>query len=393
MPDALAAVTARTTRRADDPRVDRGSPIRRCRRGARNGWLVMAWSLSLSAFASSAAAYDVARCVGDTTRWAQPEIDLDLMPCSSPAGSNRAADFYAATDAWNAVAGSAARFDVSVGSRACSARINGVSELGYADSRYLDGARGMTRLIYTGACRPAESRDEEPVRRVIVEADVLVSAKRSMLSGLPPDCTTAYVNTRQGTALHELGHVLGLGHDDSQVAHMNTAAAPARYCGVRAYEPHPDDRAGARVLYPSGEPVPRDVGASPYKLDGPGNVVPVQDDEPIWACPGTLVPLNWSAANLGVDDVTTDVWFYVSNNDIISSHDHRVGGVNGVVVPAGQFITGEGTMRVPRYAPSGGPYYVGFRVDPRRETWELPASNDTTYTAARLFIYPPSQCD
>jgi hypothetical protein len=335
-------------------------------------------------------AYTTSQCVGQPIRWDAPSIDLDIMPCSAPPGSNRATDLQAAIAAWNAVGGMRSMFRVAFGAAACSVRVNGVNELGYVEPRFIDGARGMTRTVYARGCRPAEDRWSADQRREIVEADVLISADPIMRNGLPPDCVEPYAFLRRATALHELGHVLGLGHYDEQVTHMNTSAAPGRYCGVRAFEPHPDDRAGARRLYPNPGVQVRDVGASAFKLDGPNNVVRVmQSGEPQWLCPGQIFRAHWSAANLGTSDTLTDIHFYVSDNDIISAHDHLAGVVRGVVLPAGSFITDAKTIRVPRGLAPGGPYYVGFVVDAERDDWELPASNNSTYTSVRIFVNDP----
>ncbi|MCB9553647.1 MAG: hypothetical protein H6705_17535 [Myxococcales bacterium] len=347
------------------------------------------------AAAGVALAYTTSQCVGQPMRWEADTIDLDIMPCSAPPGSDRAADLQAAIDAWNDIGGMRAMFRAAFGAATCSVRINHTSEIGYVDSRYIDGARGMTRTIYARSCRPAEDRYHADERRVIVEADVLISADRSMRRGLPEDCVEPYVYLTRATVLHELGHVLGLLHYDEQVTQMNTSAAPARYCGVRAFEPHPDDRAGGRLLYPAPDEHVRDVGASPFKLDGPNHVVRVMqhDGDPLWLCPGQVFPAWWSAANLGTKATVTDVHFYVSDNDIISDRDALAGVVRGVVLPAGSFVSEPKNIRVPRGLRPGGPYYVGFVVDAERDTWELPASNDSTYTSVRIFVSPPSLCD
>lgn len=343
-----------------------------------------------AAAAAPALAYSTALCVGEPLRWEEPTIDLEIMPCSAPRGSNRAADFEAAIAAWNAVGGMRAMFRVAYGAAACSVRINLRNELGYVDPRYIDGARGMTRTVYARGCRPPEEANDVAERRVIVEADVLLSADPSMLTGVPESCALPYRRVRQPIALHELGHVLGLLHYDEQVTHMNTSALTARYCGPRAYEPHPDDRAGGRHLYPAPDEHVRDVAASAFKLDGPNNVVRVmQGQGEDWVCPGQTIHAHWSAANLGTEDTVTDVFFYVSDNDIISAQDRIAGVVRDVRVPAGRFITEARSIRVPRDLPPGGPWYLGFVVDATSDAWELPASNNSTYTDLQIFVRSP----
>ncbi|MCB9543620.1 MAG: hypothetical protein H6703_14390 [Myxococcales bacterium] len=343
-----------------------------------------------AAAAGPALAYSTALCVGEPLRWEEPTIDLEIMPCSAPRGSNRAADFEAAIAAWNAVGGMRAMFRVAYGAATCSVRINLRNEVGYVDPRYIDGARGMTRTVYARGCRPPEEAGDVAERRVIVEADVLLSAAASMQTGIPESCVDLYPRVRRPVALHELGHALGLLHYDEQVTHMNTSAMPARYCGPRAYEPHPDDRAGGRHLYPAPGHAHRDVAASPFKLDGPNNVVRVmRGEEENWVCPGQVIDAFWSAANLGTEDTVTDVFFYISDNDIISSQDRLAGAVRDVRVPVGRFITERKPIRVPPDLPPGGPYYLGFVVDATSDAWELPASNNSTYTDYTLFVRSP----
>src|SRR5262245_39098605 len=74
----------------------------------------------------------------------------------------------------------------------------------------------------------------------------------------------------EGVALHELGHALGLEHDNRQMATMNTKFPGGGTLGhQKEWDPLPDDRRGVRFLY--GDSTQEiDVAASALKSLGSG---------------------------------------------------------------------------------------------------------------------------
>lgn len=345
-------------------------------------WASLAIALVVSV-PSAAFAYGYGTCHGEPIRWPAP-VDVEIMPCSAEAGTARWSDIEHAIGEWNRVPAMAAMLRLARGGAQCEVAINHRTEVGYVRPELLDGARAAARVIYGGGCLPV-GQGVPGGRPYITEADIIISARDDLLEGTPADCGTLFGGVRQAVVAHELGHLLGLRHEDEAMSLMHTSSGPGRYCGQRAVSPHPDERAGARMLYPGGE-AGRDLAASAFYLRGPNqvrSVTPPRGDEHIEVCPGQLLGVRWSAANLGSVAATTTVRWYLSANDIISTRDRAISTIRGVALQPGEFLTREHTLPMPRLAP-GEAYYLGFMVDAERGSWELRGNNNSTYTQVRI---------
>jgi len=349
--------------------------------------------------AGTAAAWNAGVCNHQNVRWAADEIELGVMQCSAPPGSHRAADLLAGIDGWNSVPGLGARLEPEVGAATCRVEINRRNELAYVRPDQLDAARAVTRMVFDGPCAPPVPARSWPAAPHIVETDVLIADFAHDLVGPPARCDRSDPNApvRRALVLHEIGHILGLLHEDDHMAVMNTTASSGRYCGVRAIEPHPDDRAGARRLYPAEEAPVRDVAAIAFHLTRPGYARGVVNSGDYRVCPGQPLDVRWAVANQGTVDAHTSVQWFISDNDIISRRDHLAGTSAEIALPAGAFRSGTQTVTVPdlpRRTGGGehGPWWVGFVVDPDGSGVELPASNDWTYTQMRVWLRDPGEC-
>lgn len=375
----------------------------RCRRSRLDGRVLSApivvGAVALVMTGAPAGAWQTRVCANQGIRWANDRIPLSIMPCSAPPGSHRSRDLLAVMDAWNSVPGSAARLEADVGPPACRIDVNGRSEVGYVDPKNLDGARGLTRLIYTRACGYDWRGGFQETEAYIIETDVVIADFGHDVPGLPTNCDqiSRTQPLRRPLLLHELGHVLGLWHEDDEMAAMNTGSSGGRYCGPRAFDPHPDDRAGVRYLYADGSPPVRDVAALGFELTEPNYTRPIMGRGNYAVCPGDVLEVRWAVANQGTVDAITRVQWYFSDNDIISRQDLAAEGSERVAVGVGEVYTGASEVRVPALprGPDGqsGPWWVGFVVDADGPRVELPATNNWTYTQFRVWARDPVECE
>lgn len=148
------------------------------------------------------------------------------------------------------------------------------------------------------------------------------------------------------TALHELGHAVGLAHDPLGseppgsswiVATMNPGYPLGGTNGADIVEIHADDRAGMQFLYPADEPVSpvTDLAVSNFASStAPGIALPVSF-LPTSAEPGATIMLQCLIENIGTtDEVGVEQGFYLSVDETIDLADVRIGGVEWEL-PAG----------------------------------------------------------
>lgn len=151
--------------------------------------------------------------------------------------------------------------------------LNGLNEVGFAD---LSGLSASGNLLGKGPTLV------DAISCMIITADVYLDSTDSWDFGVPFDgdndrgrCDTeeCYFDVSGMTApdgdfylrpilLHELGHNLGLAHEDSDYSFMNTGARPwTNRADHKRVEYLPDDREALRFLYP-GTATERDVAVT-----------------------------------------------------------------------------------------------------------------------------------
>lgn len=337
--------------------------------------LLLAAGVTVPAVAS---AYSHHACNGTAYRWDRSDIDFRIMTCSAPAGSQKADDLVYGMQEWNAVQSMDDMFDVAWDAHTCVVRTgNGRNEVGFVDSAAIDGALGLTLRRYSGGCW-SWSRDIE-----IIEADVFINGDADLEQGNPSACNQKRLGQRT-TILHELGHAIGLNHEDEYMSLMMSTDGEGKYCGTYMVEPHPDDATGGRALYPDrGDS--RDLAASEFKVAGINRVATNSDGTTRTLCPGERHEVQWSVANLGTIDETYNVRWYLSTNDYITPQDRTIATNVGAVQNAGHFSTWRRVITMPRDI-DPGVYYLGHLVDYDQRIWERRGDNNYTYMASRIRI-------
>ncbi len=214
--------------------------------------------------------------------------------------------------------------------------------------------------------------------------------------------------------IHELGHVVGLHHEESNESIMADPWANSGYCPDRHlnnFGVFPDDMAGVAALYNSAEDEFRDLAALGYEQrpnfdpdDDFGGAVTVphiltMSDGSISSFPGESITARFSIANrneTGPSHISYRVvlveelsdWQLYDQHKLNGPDSHSVAG--GYVAMEPGFHTFNVSGTIPEEIPAGS-YILAVIVDPsdrlsvfnRDGEW----GNESTYLATRVFVY------
>jgi hypothetical protein len=315
-------------------------------------WSTTMLAAMLLAMPQSAWAYGWQTCDGKRIRYGNQWTNMYISTTSFPAGSSWDARLQNAMWHWNNVKGSTWDFYVRRDTDGTHNRSNGRNEI-YFDSSLSGSILAVTRKRYH--CYWAFGW-----RYGIDETDIGFNSNRSWTTGDLNYSNLGSPSSFEGVALHELGHALGLNHEDRWMATMNSYYPNSGTIGRRKeWDPLPDDRAGVRFLYPDGTSE-RDVGASAFRRTGSGTSGLVTSTTV--ANRGANATIQMTFHNLSTSRQTFNIGFYLSSNDYISTGDRLLGSNTGAWADPGVSHTFSRTVRIPTDI-SPGRYWVGVIVD------------------------------
>jgi hypothetical protein len=306
-----------------------------------------------------AGAYGWLTCGDDKVTWSE-ECDgcarMKISTTSMPIGGSFDIEFQEAMDAWDNVGRSDFNFILERDTDGSHRLGNGDNEVYFFATDGPGDTLAVTHLR-TNSCTAFDDAD-------IKEADVEFDSAETWY-------TSAFSYTSSNThfrlvALHELGHALGLLHEDDVMATMNT-----RYPNggpiTRDKEVRPlgNDRLGLRFLYPGDGTLKADLVPSNYKRN---TATAISGDSalvsgPTSASRGSSVTIDFTFMNIGsADSGEFNIGFYLSTNDTISTGDRLLGSNIGASVGDGGVVTSSRTLTIPSDV-SPGTYYIGILLD------------------------------
>lgn len=194
------------------------------------------------------------------------------------------------------------------------------------------------------------------------------------------------------TAMHELGHALGLGHESDVLATMNPIYPFGGVIGgTNDAHAHADDVRGDRAGYGTCC-TERDVSASAYRRTSAGNSDHIFP--PATSFRGHRTGYQFTIGNRGTtNEGSVRVQFYLSTDRTITTADTSLGAAtysldNGVEVTNTVFVT----------VPTGltpGNYFFGYRVDPLSTIVEVDEGNNSVAQTTTTNVptnSPPIAC-
>jgi matrixin len=326
---------------------------------------------------TTADAYSYRTCSGNKIRWGNSRANMYISTTSFPASSTWDGRLQNAMWHWNNVKGSGFNFYVGRDTDGTHSSSNGVNEI-YLSSSEVGSALAVTFTRYH--CYWLFG-----YQYGIDETDIAFNSNLSWSTGAYNySKPTGSPYSFEGVALHELGHALGLLHEDRWMATMNSYypnSGPFGY--YKEWDPFGDDRLGIRYLYPDGT-TEKDVASSPLKRTGSGtsNVV----SSPASAARGSSVSLQFTFSNLSTSNITFDIGFYLSTNQLISTSDILLGTNFGAWGSPGFTGTFTRTLSIPSWI-APGTYYLGFFSDYNKLNAENNESNNFQQMPRTIVIY------
>lgn len=349
-----------------------------------------------------AMAWECETCDGRIYKGMRGAETFRLDRCSIPSGTLREQDFIFAMTEWNNIFGMEYRFGWTDGTTNCTITTgDGNWDLAVVDRSEIDGANGHIEIRYSPCVWPYWEMMDGDLR----EADIFIAS--SDLDVGATLCNTNDQSTRRGVILHELGHALGMKHEDSKMSLMNPSSGPGnshgKYCSNNigssddhTSAPHPDDiEFGFTYHKLDGYFVSYDAGASAFYYNTSTHKRELTTaTEIIEVCPGNSVWYRWSWGNRGYNTMSytyNKAKIVLSTNDYISSYDIPVQSW-GIGAGQGVFSTWSSTFTVPTSVVYGQEYYIGVIVDYNDAYDEYYETNNITYLARKIKIKNSPQC-
>lgn len=328
--------------------------------------------LLVPAFAS---AYSWKTCGGGKQTWSGSRANMYISTTSFPPGSSWDTRLQNSMWYWNNVKASGFNFYVGRDTDGTHRLGNGKNEI------YMEGNNGALAVTYSRyRCYWFFGW-----RRGIKETDIGYNVNYSWSTG-----TYSYSNPTgspysfQGVSLHELGHSLGLKHENRWQTTMNSFYPNGGPLGwAKQWDPYADDRQGSRYLYPDSTSE-IDVAGSPLRRTGSGVSNLVSSS---WsATRGSWTTLQFTFSNLSNSQRNFNIGFYLSTNSYISRWDTLLGRNWGAWGTAGFTGTFSRTLYIPTWI-SPGTYYLGFLLDDPAALAEANETNNNQPMPRTITIY------
>jgi hypothetical protein len=317
-------------------------------------------------------------CGGNNIRWNGSRADMYISTTSFPIDSSWDGDLQSAMWHWNNVKGSGLNFYVGRDSDGNHNSSNGRNEI------YFDVSETGTGTVLAVTHVRSHCYWFFGWNYGIDETDIAFNTSKSWNTGGFSYSNLGSPYSFEGVALHELGHALGLNHEDRWMATMNSIypnGGPLGY--YKEFDPNADDRVGARSLYPDGT-TETDIAGSALKSTGSGTSGLISS--PLSAARGGYATVDFTFSNLSTSSETFDVGFYLSSNDIISTGDVLLGMNYGAWGSSGFTGTFSRTLYIPTWI-TPGTYYLGFLLDPSNSIAETNEANNIQPMPRTITIY------
>lgn len=239
----------------------------------------------------------------------------------------------------------------------------------------------------------------------IKESDIVFFTGVNWMSGMTKSNHRSYGGSfrpLQTTALHELGHSMGLGHENDEYNIMGEDwnVVSANGSTLRTYLGE-DASDGAVDLYGLPSTLRQDVSVAHWKYDsangeysehtrtvmtnGNGGALSffvVADERVYRVSPGQTVQVEFTYENNGASTVSPKVGFYYSTNSTISTGDLRIGGFTPTLGRRDPY-TVKKTVTIPVSA-NLGYGYIGAYIDEDNAIGEVTGANNASYL--RIYV-------
>ena len=315
-------------------------------------------ALALTMHVTTASASNWYECKGKITNWDNDVMYLKMNTTSIPKGSKWESATISAANAWNNVKGSNLTIKMGYDEDGTVNKSNGINEI-YFSSDLGDQYAGTTysrRQCY-----------EDPLGKVhtkILETDIALNKNIVWtLSNTNPTIFGPYMFGL--TVLHEIGHALGLAHEDRVLNTMFPDYPSGGPIGVDyMIIPHADDRVGLRRLYP-GTSSGIDLAASAYRNEYGMNLYTTVTDYSTGKYSSKIVynnpyNVNYTIENLGTTTEKANVYTYLSKDRYASPDDYYLGGAVWSL-PPGSTFTAAKMFFINNGIPEGD-YYVVYEI-------------------------------
>lgn len=327
--------------------------------------VIFAAVISMTAFvAPNAHAFNLLRtCWWNDTNWSG-DASARLLPVSFPASHPSRNDLMVEFNRWNDMQGMSFEFDpISDDSNNSFSMGNSVNEFAW-HSTATDGALAVTTVRF----------DTCFIDQEIEEADMVFDNTITWEFGAHDPRQVEGAASFRFTAVHEMGHFLGLDHEPNQMAVLLTTAS-GFHGGSSSFvsAPFGDDAAGARRLYPHSNNE-TDFSISNFRWVSSDSTALILPTGITTVRRGSNVTTGFSFTNQGKTFVDFPFTVFLSTNTVISTADRPLVSGNGFG-PSGFF--GDFTFQV--FIPADvtpGDYFIGAIFDPANTIAEQRESNN-----------------
>lgn len=273
-----------------------------------------------------------------------------IATISLPANTVWRDDLMNALGRWNGMVGMHFEFDPLVDDTDGTYGLdNGANEIGFTDNAGTGGSLGVTSTLSLGF--------------EILESDTVFDNSQPWEVGAHDPRATEGNPSFRFTIVHELGHFLGLDHEDNRMS-VVLSTASGFYGGNEATraQPHPDDAVGARGLYPfPNQEVDLAISNFRWVSSNATDLILAGGTQTVRG--GAGFTTGFAFGNLGTGTVERfDFRVVLSTNEIISTSDPTIATGSGWGT-AGFYGDFRFDVVVPPGTPSGE-YFVGAILDP-----------------------------